>query len=77
VEFQKQTDDHASFCLQNAYLGAAKESAIAQARVHVMKIQAILNEVNVFTSQLLVRASLLHSDHTAVNELVLFHGTWT
>jgi hypothetical protein len=54
-------------CFQTAHLGGPKDAAIARARVELQKIQAILNDINAFSSQVLVRTSLLIPDHTAVN----------
>jgi hypothetical protein len=49
--------------LQVAHLDEVKEVALARARIQVTKIQALLKEINEFTSQLLVSTSLLLSHH--------------
>ena len=55
-------------CFQTAHLGGPKNVAIARARIELQKIQVLLNDINAFSSQLLVRTSLLRPDHTAVND---------
>jgi hypothetical protein len=48
-------------------LDGVKEVALARARIQVTKIQALLKEINEFTSQLLVSASLVPSDLVSVS----------
>jgi hypothetical protein len=59
--------EFSQYFFQTAHLDGPKNAAIARARVELQKIQVILSDINSFTTQLLVRTSLLCPDHTALN----------